>query len=361
MGRGYIEKARLGRAVDAGALAAARSLRRGEDVARTEAETVARANHVAVGIGDITTQLSFGNNERGESTVLFGASRTIPTTFMTVLGIANMSVSASATSAVPPVDIVLVLDTSGSLALAGAWGALQDAARDFVHKFDDTIDQLGLVSFQIAAHDRFSLAHNFSVAASDAITAMGSAGDTNIGEGLRKARLQLTGPGARLNAAKVVVLFTDGRATGFRGNLGSPAQDRMLAAYANGTRLRGYFDDPEDLAPFTAATPDGCNDAPSCWGLNHLAVRARAADVGASEAEALRLEDITIYTIALGNPSAADPLLTPDLDYLRHLANEDGIESHTQPKGKSYFAPSAAQLLAIFNLVARDLIVRLAA
>jgi hypothetical protein len=53
-------------------------------------------------------------------------------------------------------------------------------------------------------------------------------------------------------------------------------------------------------------------------------------------------------------------MLTPDLDYLRQLANEDGITDPTQPKGKSYFAPTADDLRAIFNLVARDLIVRLA-
>src|SRR5690606_16800944 len=121
LGRGYVEKMRLARAVDAGALAAARTLRQGEAAAREEAEAVARANRVARGIGDIATSLQFSANDRGENTVLFNATRTVPTTFMRVVGIDEMAVRASGLAAVPPLDVVLVLDTSGSLGDAGAW------------------------------------------------------------------------------------------------------------------------------------------------------------------------------------------------------------------------------------------------
>ena len=67
-----------------------------------------------------------------------------------------------------------------------------------------------------------------------------------------------------------------------------------------------------------------------------------------------------LYTIGLGNPSATDPIETPDVGYLELLANVGGIVDADQPRGRSYFAPSAAQLDDVFEQVARDLMVRLA-
>jgi Mg-chelatase subunit ChlD len=358
LGRAYLVKIRLGRAVDAGALAAARALREDEDAARAEAERVARANGVATGIGDVTTSLAFGTNERGEATVTFTATRTVSTAFATIVGLPNLRVSATAVAAVPPVDVVLVLDTSGSLATAGAFDELQQAAISFVSNFDDELDQMGLVSFQLAAHDRFILSHNFKIPVTGNINGMASAGDTNIGEGLRKAREQLLSGAARPNAAKVIVFFTDGRATAFRGSLGG--SDRMLAVFTTGNNVRGYFNNPGALPPFTVASPNGCSNASSCFGNNANQIRTQAASVGAAQAALIRQNEILLYTIALGNPGASDPLLTPDLDYLRALANEGGVTSPNEPEGKSFFAPSAAELQEVFEEVAKDLVVRLA-
>jgi Flp pilus assembly protein TadG len=364
LGRGYVEKLLLGRAVDAGALAAARMLRDGEAAARTEAEAVARANRVGEGIGDIDTSISFGMNERGEGMVTFSADRTIPTTFMGVLGFQRMRVRSSAVAAVPPVDIVLVLDTSGSLGAAGAWTDLQHAAQDFVRNFDDDLDQVGLVSFQITAHERVMLGHDFTVPIVDDIDAMSSAGDTNIAEGLRLARLQMESAAARPSAAKVVVFFTDGRATALRGVMGNgvvPPADRVLATYSNSNVLRGYFDDPPSIPPFSPASPDGCENLNSCFGQDGNQLRQAAAAAGSAEADLIRADDVLIYVIALGNQSyPPGDMRLPDLDYLRGIANEDGVSDPEQPEGKMYFAPNPFELRAVFNEVARDLIVRLA-
>ena len=78
------------------------------------------------------------------------------------------------------------------------------------------------------------------------------------------------------------------------------------------------------------------------------------------EADALRSRGIYVYSIGLGNPNASDPLLVPDMDYLRLLANQDGIADADQPRGNAYFAPTAADLDAVFSQVAADLLVRLA-
>jgi Mg-chelatase subunit ChlD len=360
LGRGYVEKVRIGRAVDAGALAAARMLRQGQVTAENEAVAVARANGISEGVGDIDTDLTFGTNANGESTVLFAANRTIPTTFMRVVGFRQMAISASGLAAVPPLDVVFVLDTSGSLASAGAFDELQDAARQFVGFFDDDIDQLGLVTFQVSAHDQFILDHDFSDDINDEIDAMASAGDTNIGEGLRFARLQMNGPSSRPNAAKVIVFFTDGRPTAFRGNLGSPAQDRLLAVYTTGTQVRGYMNNPDALPSYTSATANGCVNVATCFSMNEAQIRAQGGATGVTQADLIRQDGTLLYTIGLGNPGAGNPMLVPDTTYLKQLANVEGMTNPAQPRGKMYFAPSAAQLEAVFNEVARDLIVRLA-
>jgi hypothetical protein len=77
-------------------------------------------------------------------------------------------------------------------------------------------------------------------------------------------------------------------------------------------------------------------------------------------ADAIRSQGVLLYTIGLGDPDASDPIVQPDLDYLRRLANEDGITNPAQPKGRMYFAPSPDVLGEVFRQLARDLLVRLA-
>ncbi|MDH3732168.1 MAG: VWA domain-containing protein [Gemmatimonadota bacterium] len=361
LGRGYVERMRLGRAVDAGSLAAARALRLGQAVAQNEADAVARANGID-GTGGVATSVVFGVNNRGENTVTMRASRTIPTTFMKVLGRDDMSLGVAATAAVPPIDLVLVLDQSGSLGATGSFGQLQNAAQNFVGYFDDSIDQLGLVSFQVVAADRFQLAHSFSGMITTEISNLSPAGDTNMGEALRLASLQMQRPNVRPSSGKVVVFFTDGRATALRGPIGPPGNpaDRVIAVESRtSTLVRGYFDNPDQLPLNVQANPDGCSQFPQCWGWDEPTVRAQSAAAGLGMAHGIRDLGAAIYVVALGDPDQTDPLMTPDLPYLQAIANEGGIVSGSQPQGRVFFAPTASELQQMFDLVAQDLLVRL--
>ena len=363
LGRGYVERLRLGRAVDAGVLAGARALRTGQAAARTEAAAVARVNGVAPGVADITTSFQFGVNSRGENTITMAAGRTIPTTFMRVLGHDAISLGVTATAALTPIDMVLVLDQSGSLRTTNSWRSLQDAARNFVGYFNDSIDQLGLVSFQLTAVDRVQIDHNFRGRITGAISSMPSLGDTNMGEGLRLALQQMQRPNVRQSSGKVVVFFTDGRPTAVRTNIGPAGnpQDRIMATHAMTTNsVRGHFDNPNQIPPDVVPTPDGCVDVATCFGWNQATVRTQSQQAGLAMASRIRDEDVVIYAIALGDPNQTDPMLQPDLDYLRMIANEGGIASSSQPQGRMFFAPSQAELQKVFDLVAQDLLVRLA-
>lgn len=359
-GRGYLHRLRMTRAVDAAALTGARTLRAGSTVAIDQARSAASVNGLAQGVGGASLYMTVGENAEGESIFSVDASQPVPTTLMRIFGIDQITVAASAVAAVPPVDLVLVLDQSGSLSSAGAWDDLQEAAKVFVREFDDTIDQLGLVSFQLRGTERWEMSGGFTAAIENKINLMRSNGDTNAGEALRLAHAQLSGPAARDRSAKVVVFFTDGRPTAFRGNINGG--DRMMAVYTTRSsgRMRGYFNNPDNLPTDDAAAASGCRNVTSCWGWTEPTIREQGRLTGITWADQIRSDGFFLYSIGLGNPAASDPLLVPDLDYLRLLANEDGVTDSSQPAGKAYFAPSVAELQDVFNQLAQDLLVRLA-
>jgi len=363
VGRGYLLKAHLSRAADAAALSAARSLRSGKSEARKRAAAVAAANRVEEGIGHATLSLTFGTNEFDEETVSVVAAQPTPTLLMRLVGRDIMEVSSVAVAAVPPVDLVLVLDQSGSLEAAHAWDDLQDAAKQFIRHFDDDIDQMGLLSFNLRALDQFEIKHDFTAQAEYVIDTMNALGYTNTGEGLRLAYEQFQSPAVRDRSAKVVVFFTDGRPTAYRGVEGYPGdkRDRILAAYS-GSNVMGYWNDPDDLPIHYRPTADGCRNTTVCFGyIRRSTVFNNARDNGAHWANEIRKQNILVYTIGLGDTSQPPgSILQPDQDYLRQLANENGITDPDQPKGRMYFAPSASEIRTVFNLVAQDLLARLA-
>ncbi|HKP30820.1 MAG TPA: TadE/TadG family type IV pilus assembly protein [Gemmatimonadales bacterium] len=357
-GLAYLTRAKLARAVDAGSLAGARTLRQGKKNAETEAYAVAAANGVKVE-GTTTLSLEFGTNAKLQQTVLMRAHRTIPLMFARVLGHTKMTIGAVAEATVPPIDMVVVVDRSGSLEAQKAWVPLQNAVKDFVRLFDEDIDQLGLTSFQVRANDEVLLTHQFKGAITSGVSGMNANGDTNTGEGLRLASEQLRLPNVRPGAAKVVVFFTDGRPTAFRGTMGGA--DRVIAVSpSDDNKIRGYFDNPLSIPMNKSPTPDGCAGAATCFGTwDEASVRSQARKNGETAAEAIRTSGAFLYTIALGNPGAVDPLLQPDQGYLEGLANVNHKTNPVQPAGRSYFAPSADQLDNVFKELAKDLLVRL--
>lgn len=362
-GRGFLERAQLARAVDAAALTAARYVREGRKAAREMGLAVATANGVTSGVGKAKIGFRFATNEFDEQIVEVSATRTIPTTLMRLLGNKEIPVAAAAVAAIPPVDLVFVIDQSGSLHRADAWGDLQDASRQFVKNFDDNIDQVGMVSFNFRATNHFQLSQPFTGQAVSSINGMSAVSFTNTGEGLRLAHGQFQGPDVRDRSAKVVVLFTDGRPTAFRGALGG--QDRVLSAWT-GPRPYGYWDNPESVQMDPTVSPPAKSCWTSrmgyCWGYQtQQSVFDQARAESLYWADRIRSENIYIYTIGLGDTSQPPgSILQIDQGFLRQIANEDGVSDPSQPDGKMYYAPDATQLRRVFDQVASDLLARLA-
>jgi len=365
-GRGYLTRLRLVRAVDSAALTGARTLRSGEAVALEQATAAAYANGVGPAINGATLDMRVDTDAQGESTFEVSAFQTIPTILMRLLGVDHIDVRAKSVAAVPPVDLILVIDQSGSLGTVGAWNDLQAAAKEFVQQFDDDIDQIGLVSFQTRAANRFQIAHGFRTSLASSIDGMSSAGWTNYGEGLRLAHEQITSADVRDRSAKVVVFFTDGRPTAFRGTIGG--RDRIMATAQElpAEHLGGYFDNPDALPLDRMPSANGCRNVTYCatWSEQSapqpVASDALNHDLGRQVANLIRSENVLLYTIGLGNTTYSDPAFQPNLTFLQELANVDGMTNSGQPAGKSYYAPTASELRSVFNQVAADLMVRLA-
>lgn len=377
MGRGYVTRARLVRAIDAGVLTGARTLRKGQTTAEQQAFAVAAANGFVDGQGGVSLGIGFSKNAEGEQTVTMSASQPMPTVLMHLLGKDELMISAVSAAAVPPVDLVLVLDQSGSLSTVGAFDELQYAARSFVDYFDDQIDQMGLVSFQLVSADRHVISHGFRSDIKNEISNMSSAGYTNYGEGLRLAYEQIKSPNVRKRSAKVVVFFTDGRPTAFRGD-GKYApliggNDRVMAIRQvlpiNG--LAGYWDKSPDalLIDGDNGGTNKCRTSPqryTCPEWTELTSNRKdiigndwAHDSGRYYADLIRAEGVLVYSIGLGNTAYSDPAFQPNQAFLSELANVGGSTKSSQPPGRFYFAPSAFELEAVFNQVAQDLLVRL--
>jgi len=153
-------------------------------------------------------------------------------TRVTVTLVADSSVSGR------PVDIMLVLDRSGSM--AGAMGALKTATKSFVDMLDEATDgslngviahgnRIGVVSFSSnATLDRPLTANANQVKA--AIDALSADGSTNHSAGISTAQSQL---GATPNA-DIMIIFTDGNTTA-----GPNPYDAAAAARAAGTEIFG--------------------------------------------------------------------------------------------------------------------------
>jgi Mg-chelatase subunit ChlD len=121
-----------------------------------------------------------------------------------------------------PVDVVLVVDRSGSMRSLGVnppqpLTDVKNAAISFVNELSPN-DQGALVSFATEATNpiNFSLSSNFEKL-KEAVNGIdifsNGIQQTNIGDGLLKAREELNSPRHKGDSSKVMVVLTDGVAT----------------------------------------------------------------------------------------------------------------------------------------------------
>jgi Flp pilus assembly protein TadG len=393
LGLAHVTMSRLSKAVDAGALSGARHASEVLADVKDLAERVAAANYGAIEEAGANYAVTVSRPSTDTYTVNVRGETGSPTFMMRLIGRTSVDVAAVAEATRNPLDLSLVLYLSGSLEDAGVFDDMQRASKGFLDHFHDTIDQVGIVAYSTWAWDAMSLRKNFKATGRALIDSFEPLKWTNIEEGLRLGKAQMdTGP-QREKALKIVVLFTDGRPTAFADvlRMDGPAQDCATA---------------DDVAPVTSPDSDG-DGIPDCfggvvagtglWRANdgmkvirfqtgqpvlaphnssqnsiHRPTRlpggrkvstSNIEAVGYIQAEEwanrIRAAGYTIYCVGLGNPNAPDPSETPDLDFLRRVANDKGIVNAGQPIGEMLFAPSAAELHDTFTRLADRILTRL--
>jgi Flp pilus assembly protein TadG len=284
VGRVTVVRAEIQNAVDSAALAASLRLQqdpRAVQDAATRAREYVRRNHVGftvtvpensiaveVGTWNADTRTFAAGGSEPNSVRVYATQDGESYSFSKVLGQRTFGAPASAiaTSSSRPLDIMLVLDLSGSMAYQGRIQALQRAAPVFVDVIDGMgdDDQIGMMGLSadpsnIASSLRSLLYSSGLHASSDhhvgvlearltsnlpslktgalavsRLTASRYNGWTGTGAALGDAAHYLSN-NARNEAAKFIVLMSDGYANKPTDN--GPAYARSMATYAAGLNI----------------------------------------------------------------------------------------------------------------------------
>ncbi|MCL6546225.1 MAG: VWA domain-containing protein [Bryobacteraceae bacterium] len=248
----YAIKAKLQAAADAGALAGARSLNRGLDLA-SQSDS-ARATALAFFNANFP-EGHFGARNRSASvtitetayrtrTVRVDATVTAPTWFLGLLGIRSTEVRATGMSSRRDVNMVLVLDRSSSM--SGAMSAMRNAARMFADKFAEGRDRVGLIVFGGASVLAFpnpspsGPSPYFKSASPNVDTLISrtvNGGNTGTAQALWMAYQELV----KLNEAgalNLIVFFTDGLPNGIVADFNVPEPSQNLLRATSGCKYR---------------------------------------------------------------------------------------------------------------------------
>ncbi len=412
----YLAQTKLSAAVDAAALSGARALSRGSsDVAQQQAAADTATSYFLknypvgyLSTTSITTPTVQIVNSANLRTVTVTSSIQFPLTFLRWLGTSNNTLNATATATRKDVNVMMVLDHSGSLFDSGSCEPMKDAATAFLQQFAQGRDNVGLVTFATGSAVDVPLTQNFlsggtNIAA--VISGISCANSTNSSSGLWKAYEQLAAYNEP-NALNAVLFFTDGMPTVFTAwnrvtNTGCSA-----VGWSKGVVGNGGVGDPNQTASQgeSALASTGCSwsgasdtsDIVEVWnrdavgnavdisyapvvltGMNlvNTADNMRAAALNATISAGQRIRSgvqvlnwnpssgatgsgpsvprVVIYSIGLGNSGAP-----PDANLLMTVSNDPRSPSldPTTAQGLYIFAQNANALAPAFQRVASELL-----
>jgi Flp pilus assembly protein TadG len=401
----FIQYGHLRRAVDAASLSAAAQFREFHTVAEmtATAQEFLRLNGVndaaaTVEVCDPTAvpiDITLCTSPYLRKLVRVSASLPVRFSFLPVIGISTVNVSASAVGEAASLDVILVLDRSASMASDNAnsdptlcnpsscqpFESVRAAAAGFINNLYFPYDRLAIVSFDRAV----SLDQPLTTVKADALTTLNSltvfptpgnppcdynpnppdaplqpdpsgCTTTNIGGGLLGAASALTDPSlARYDSLWVVVLLTDGAANHTVAQVGFP----------NGYCPASTWFQPGCNTDPVTGVEYGC---PICRDIAGIATYHDssspdydAEDYAVDQADtlvALRTDslgasEMIIFTIGLGDQVTNTTYGKPD-------AGQELLEYIADAADGSYYAsPTAADLVSIFSDIAQNIFTRI--
>ncbi|MCX6593552.1 MAG: VWA domain-containing protein [Acidobacteria bacterium] len=264
----YGVRARLSTATDAAALAAARSLSSGltlsaqETAAVDTAQRFLNANFPPNYMYSTNRTVSISVAETGTRTRTVSVDVRVdsPSYFLRYLGSNMTALRAVGTASRRDVNVMMVLDRSGSLSSSGACTPMKNAATSFVQKFANYRDRVGLLTYGGDHRVDFpmqSTPGNFlsgTGSIPDLISKISCTGATNSAQALWNAYQQLK----TINEAgslNVILFFTDGQPNTLTFD--------FTAANAMRTVARGYTaaapTSPPSTSKITALSRSSCS------------------------------------------------------------------------------------------------------
>lgn len=381
LGFAYQTRISLSKAVDAAALAGVRHYSRGETAAKTIARNTFDINYKSSNaIGrqsqDPIVTLEFA---RAADKVLLNVDASVPinTFFLRIFPQwKTMDVSAHSSSALVQAVIGLVLDRSGSMNDKGGTvtvsgsEALLPAVTNFLSFFSDNLDHAGLVSYSTTANVDVEMSQPFRTKIANLLSLFNFEGGTLMSVGLTNGFQQIKNfPYSPTEVVKICVLFTDGRANLFQTKINCKTGDKVfnVGGYDD-VPFVSFFDPTNGLVharipsggtlnnsafcPGTIATyTSGIDGLPKAFTVDNLSADAEYQAL--QIANAMRAAHIIVYTVGLGSDI--------NQDFLALLANDPGFPDvvATPYDGEFLYAPTADDLLGIFESLANKILLRL--
>lgn len=394
VGQWYLIKAELSKSVDASALAAAKNISNPHVDLETLVDDFAHENFAQGYLGTSDCTIHFDDSEKEHGKIKVTATSPKGTLLVRLFGIDVVHAGNYGAAAKKEVEVMMVLDRSGSMQASGAMPDLKVAAKSFVDYFEDTQsgDKMGLISFATGVTVEFPLSHDFVDPMKAAIDAMDGRGYTNAADAIDQSDDSAIGftdqalVSGDQRIQQYLVFFTDGNPNAFRHEFTRNGIDYDGVVYCSGSNgsCSGSVGDslcspdtPDtswcssigvesrptgDGLPFPGPTacgqrttrwwvfedyPIGSYIEPYCNIPHNSELRpyvcATARQMAMDFAQELKDKHIKIYVIGLGNIRE---------DYLRSIASDPDDEFY-------YVTPDSSELESIFNTIAKLIKLRL--
>lgn len=388
-GRWYLTRAELSKGADAAALVAMQY-----NSVYDDAKLAAMADE----FGQANFKKGFlGTPETGDESATFNFVRlddskikvtgnvNSPAYISQLFGMSSVEISTSTVSQKMKVEIMLVLDRSGSMS-GTKISDLKTAAKTFVDLFKDSEaeDKAGLISFATSVTVNRALGTNFVSPMKTAINSMSATGATNMEDALDQADgpsgfTDQTGVPVDKRVQQFLVFFSDGMPTAFRDTFKKNGTNYDAVVCATGNCTASETKDVyTDLGKTGTESWWSVNPVPSGNGLSGAAgvckkgttnyqstlwpgqpttcnfnttgvlgpyVCATARSRALTHAQELKDKKIKIYCVGLGVDGAQ-----LDRAFLTSLSSG---ESYT------YITPSSSELKSIFSTIAKEIKLRL--
>ncbi|MDH4360007.1 MAG: VWA domain-containing protein [Nitrospirota bacterium] len=223
VGRWYAIQGEMSKAIDGAAFAGAKNVNN-PNIADLHGfvQEVAQANFPPGLLGTDAPTFTVSDDGNGKITVQ-GSTNSINTLAKVLDGSqSTTNIGADGSAKLRNAEIALVLDVSGSMG-GSPISDLKDGAKQFVENFEDqeNDNRFALLTFASGVQTLFAMDHGYVSPITSAINGLNASGGTNAEDALAQALVlpwtDQSGVPANERSKQVMVFFSDGNPTAFRG------------------------------------------------------------------------------------------------------------------------------------------------